>query len=117
MVRVATVVAWTELNSTGLLSLFDDTDRRTLLEYYATRLRTAEALARIESRSRDPWYDALYPLGLMDGTLEPLEVREFVDSPERPGLILALGAYHNLSGAFLGDLLQAASDALGALGS
>lgn len=112
------VVAWSELNNTGSLGLIKDRElRRELSTYYATRARTEAAVQMIASRSRDPYFDALYPLGIMDGNVESEELAEFIALPEAKNLLRGLGGYRFAMRTYLSALLEDAQGALAALGT
>ncbi|MEQ8330409.1 MAG: hypothetical protein RH859_08120 [Longimicrobiales bacterium] len=110
------VVAWNELHNTGSLGLIKDKElRRELSGYYATRARNEAVIQRIESRSRDPYFDALYPLGIMDGSIESEELAEFIALPEATNLLRGLGGYRSGLHAYLSRLLVRANRVLSAL--
>ena len=114
--RFPPIVAWEELNNTGALRYIRDADlRRTLSTYYARRVEAEQVLSSIEERSRYPYFDVLYPLGLMDGKIEPAEFAAFLGVPGGIGLLNGLGGYLNSADNRAEGVLEAAVTALSAL--
>lgn len=114
--RFPPIVAWEELNNTGALRYIRDADlRRALSTYYASRVEAEQVLSSIEERSRSPYFDVLYPLGLMDGTIEPAEFDAFLEVPGGIGLLNGLGGYLFSADNRAKRVLEAAVRALSAL--
>jgi hypothetical protein len=103
------VVAWTELNNTGLLGLVDDPDlRESISEYYGVRGIVQDALERAEARSRDPLLDELYPLGLFDFDITPEDRETFVSADQLEPLLMALAGQFQVMENFIPQLLESA---------
>jgi len=114
--RLAPIVAWEELSNTGALRYIRDADlRRTLSTYYARRVQAEQVLSSVEERSRYPFFDVLYPLGLMDGSVEPDEWDAFLDVPGGSHLLNGVGGYLETADNRAKGLLEAAASALSAL--
>jgi hypothetical protein len=112
------VIAWEELNNTGSLGFVKNDDlRRVLSIYYAARAQAELVLAQVGDKTREPYFEALYPLGLMDGNIEQDELDAFLDLPEAVGLLKGLGGYSNTAENRAAQVLEAAVRALSALGS
>lgn len=110
------VMAWNELISTGMLTLLDDaTERQPLAVYYATRNRVESALALVEGRSRDPYFDALYPIGIMEQQTDDAAAARFFARPDAEELLRGLGGLYSGYAGFLENLRDAAGVALPAL--
>ena len=114
--RLAPIVAWEELSNTGALRYIRDADlRRTLSTYYARRVQAEQVLSSIEERSRYPFFDVLYPLGLMDGKVEQDEWDAFLDFPGGIRLLNGVGGYLESADNRVKGVLAAAASALAAL--
>lgn len=94
-------VAWTELNNTGLLGSVEDLElRRAVSEYYAVRTRYKTFLDGAERRGRDPYADALYPLGWMEGEMRARRDDAFRQWPKMDDILIGLGGHFSLLGTF-----------------
>jgi hypothetical protein len=129
-------VTWTELVSSGSLSVIRDAQLRgTLAEYYVTmRPRLELQLSRSDRRGRDPFTDALYPMGFFlpcvpdvpcaeggadsDGqqdlasSFKELDPAAFTGWPGIADLLTGLGSHHGRQGVFARRLLSDASATL-----
>jgi len=114
--RLPPIVAWEELSNTGALRYIRDTKvRRALSQYYAARVQAEQVLSSVEDRSRYPYFDVLYRLGLMDGSVEQEEWEAFLDVPGGIGLVNGVGGYLQTAGNRAQQVLEAAARALAAL--
>ena len=114
-------VTWSEIQaSRSLDAISDPVARAALTTYYGSRERQLLMWSRQDSRGRDPFFDAVYRIGVFDpdeafGSAGSLDLDAFRNSPGIRELLLAVGAGHYFQRQVANQLIRNANTALAVL--